>query len=59
MLLTGNMISAEDAFRMGLVNKVVSPDLLTSSVTAIAREIASKSASAIRYYRVNASARTC
>jgi enoyl-CoA hydratase/carnithine racemase len=43
MLLTGEMISAEDALRIGLVNRVVPTQLLRSSVDDLARTIAGKS----------------
>lgn len=43
MLLTGEMISAEEALRIGLVNRVVPTQLLRSSVDDLARTIASKS----------------
>lgn len=39
MLLTGEMISAEEALRMGLVQKVVEPDQLMPEVLKIARKI--------------------
>lgn len=44
MLLTGEPVSAEDAWRMGLVNKVVPAAELDAAVDAMARTIASKSA---------------
>jgi enoyl-CoA hydratase/carnithine racemase len=43
MLLTGDIIDAPDAARMGLVNRVVSPNELSQTVDALARKIASKS----------------
>lgn len=43
MLLTGEMIGAEEAQRIGLVNRVVASQLLRSSVDDLARVIASKS----------------
>lgn len=43
MLLTGVSISAEDAARMGLVNKVVAPEALTEETMALAKLVASKS----------------
>jgi enoyl-CoA hydratase/carnithine racemase len=42
MLLTGEMIGAEDAQRIGLVNRVVAPDLLESATMKLARQIAAK-----------------
>ena len=47
MLLTGQMVDAETAFRMGLVSEVVEPDKLNERVEEVARHIASKSAYAI------------
>ena len=48
MLLTGQMIDAATALEFGLVNRVVPPELLTETVTEIARAIAAKSPHAIR-----------
>jgi enoyl-CoA hydratase/carnithine racemase len=42
MLLTGEMVSAEEAMRIGLVNRVVAPDALETETTKLARLIASK-----------------
>jgi len=42
--LTGDMFSAEDAMRFGLVNKVVSIDDLTKETDSLANKIAKKSA---------------
>jgi enoyl-CoA hydratase/carnithine racemase len=47
MLLTGDFISAQDAMRMGLVNRVVPSAELTAETMALARKIASKSAATI------------
>jgi enoyl-CoA hydratase/carnithine racemase len=47
MLLTGAPISAERAFAIGLVNRVVSPEALDAEVNALATLIASKSPAAI------------
>jgi enoyl-CoA hydratase/carnithine racemase len=47
MLLTGTPISAERAFAIGLVNRVVSPDALDAEVSALATLVASKSSAAI------------
>lgn len=43
MLLTGEMISAEKAEQLGLVNRVVDPERLDAEVSALASLIASKS----------------
>ncbi len=42
MLLTGEMIRAEDAHRIGLINRVVGPTELIHATTALAELIASK-----------------
>jgi enoyl-CoA hydratase/carnithine racemase len=42
MLLTGDMIEAEEARRIGLINRVVAPDALESTVMALASKIAAK-----------------
>jgi len=47
MLLTGEPISAQRAFEIGLVNRVVAPEALDGEVASLARLIASKSAAAI------------
>ena len=47
MLLTGAPISADRAFAIGLVNRVVSPEALDGEVQALATQIASKSSAAI------------
>jgi enoyl-CoA hydratase/carnithine racemase len=43
MLLTGEMIGAERAEQLGLVNRVVDPERLDAEVAALAKLIASKS----------------
>ncbi|MFZ3171474.1 MAG: short-chain-enoyl-CoA hydratase [Carboxydocellales bacterium] len=48
MLYTGDMIGANDAFRMGLVNKVVPVEQLLDSAKELAQKIASKSTVIIR-----------
>lgn len=48
MLLTGDMMSAEDALRIGLVNRVVPAGEERAAALALARRIASKSGTAIR-----------
>jgi enoyl-CoA hydratase/carnithine racemase len=42
MLLTGDLIAAERARELGLVNRVVAPEALDAEVTALARQIAGK-----------------
>jgi enoyl-CoA hydratase/carnithine racemase len=48
MLLTGDLISAEDALRFGLVNRVVEPDALGAQTLALAQKIASKPARTVK-----------
>ncbi len=48
MLLTGDLISAEDAQRIGLVNRVVAPGTERDAALALARQIASKSALTVK-----------
>jgi enoyl-CoA hydratase/carnithine racemase len=43
MILTGDMITAQDAYRLGLVNKVVPHDAVLKEAQGLARKIASKS----------------
>ena len=43
MLLTGDMVDAEEAQRIGLINRVVAPEALEAEVTKLARHIAGKS----------------
>ena len=47
MLLTGELYGADEAFRMGLVNRVVPDDELDGAVDALAATIASKSSAAV------------
>jgi enoyl-CoA hydratase/carnithine racemase len=47
MLLTGEPIDAEEARRIGLINRVVPPSSLAPEVTALARQIATKSSAVI------------
>jgi len=48
LLLTGDMINADEAFRLGLVQKVVEPDKLMDEAMAIANKIASKGTIAVK-----------
>ena len=48
MMMTGNNVSAEDAYRMGIVNHLCSPDDLESKTMEIAQTIASKSMHTLR-----------
>jgi len=48
MLLTGDMMSADDACRSGLVSRVVAPGTERAQAIKIARQIASKSALTMR-----------
>jgi len=48
MLLTGDLITAQDAERFGLVNKVVAPDKLEETVHEMANKILANSGASIR-----------
>ncbi len=48
MLLTGDMIDADDAARIGLINRVVADDRLDIEVDTLARRIAGKSRVTVR-----------
>lgn len=48
LLLSGRVINAEEALRIGLVNRVVPPDALMDQARATALEIASKGPVAVR-----------
>jgi len=48
MLTTGSFITAEDAERFGLLNKVVAPADLTQETLALAQQVASKLGSVVR-----------
>lgn len=49
MILTGDMIGADDAFRIGLVQKVVSPEELMDEAKAIADKIAAQAPIAVKF----------
>ncbi len=48
LMLVGEMFSAEDAFRWGLVNRVVHPEKLLEEAEALAKKIASKPTLAVQ-----------
>ena len=48
MLLTGDMMAASEAMRMGLVNRVVAPGTARDEALALGRQIASKSAAIVK-----------
>jgi enoyl-CoA hydratase/carnithine racemase len=48
MLLTGDMVSAEIAQALGLVNRVVAPEFLSAETMALAQKIASKPRATVR-----------
>lgn len=49
MILTGKMIKAEEALRIGLVNKVAEPDELLSEAADLAKEILQNGPLAVKY----------
>jgi enoyl-CoA hydratase/carnithine racemase len=49
MILTGEMIEAQEAYRIGLVNKIVPPGELITVAMDMAKEMASKGPVALRY----------
>ncbi len=59
LLLTGEPISAAEAHRMGLVNRVVAEDLLTEETMLLAETIASRSPLTLRYGKETAAAQSC
>jgi enoyl-CoA hydratase/carnithine racemase len=48
MVLTGDILSAQDAERLGLINKIVSPDELEAATLELAAKIAQKSPQAVQ-----------
>jgi enoyl-CoA hydratase/carnithine racemase len=51
LLLTGDFVDAEDALRIGLVNRVVAPRELIAETTALARAIATNPPASVRMIR--------
>jgi len=49
MILTGNMIDAREALRLGLINRLVPRERLYEEAGALARRIAERPAAALRY----------
>lgn len=49
LIYTGNIIKAEEAYRIGLVNKVVEPDNLMKEVYLVAEKIKSNARLAVKY----------
>jgi enoyl-CoA hydratase/carnithine racemase len=48
MLLTGDMISAEQALRLGLINRIVPPGQERTEATRLAEQISAKSAAVVK-----------
>jgi enoyl-CoA hydratase/carnithine racemase len=48
MLLTGDVTAADEALRIGLVNRVVPPNRLSEEADELARQVASKSAATVK-----------
>jgi enoyl-CoA hydratase/carnithine racemase len=48
MIMTGDMVPAEEAHRIGLVNHVVAPEELQSTAFSMAQRIGRKSSHALR-----------
>lgn len=49
LIYTADVIVAEEAYRIGLVNKVVEPEALMDECMAMAKKIAAKAPLAVRY----------
>ncbi len=49
LIFTGNMIDAQEAFRIGLINQITSPEKLEEVVISMARSIAEKSSLALKW----------
>jgi enoyl-CoA hydratase/carnithine racemase len=52
LILTGRTIDAEEALRMGLVNRVVDDEAVLDTATALANEIAENGSLAVRFARM-------
>jgi enoyl-CoA hydratase len=51
MVLTGELIDAAEACRIGLINRVVAPELLMSAAFGMAQEMAAKSPLSLSYVK--------
>ncbi len=51
LLLTGETIKADEAYRLGLVNRVVPPEELSAAATALIEKLTGLSGSILRYTR--------
>jgi enoyl-CoA hydratase/carnithine racemase len=51
MMLTGEVIDAQEALRIGLVNRIFSPDKLMTAAMEMAKEMASKGPISLRYIK--------
>lgn len=49
LIYTADIINADEAYRIGLVNKVVEPEALMDTAIALAKKIASKAPVAVKY----------
>ncbi len=51
MILTGELIDAEEAYRIGLVNKITSSENISNEAMELARDMASKAPVSLRFVR--------
>jgi enoyl-CoA hydratase len=49
MILTGEIIDAKTGYQIGLVNRIVNPDELTSAIMTMAQEMSATSSISLRY----------